>query len=519
MSTTLEHPQLGHVAGIKHGNVLRFLGIQYATLENRFAQAKLVVNNQKGGKFDKHGPTAVMMDNACQTEHMFIQKSLPYTPVKSSDTDCLNLDINMPTTDKTGLPVFVFIHGGGFALGSNAWPQYDLAAFVGRSVERGTPVIAVGINYRLGVFGFLASQELLDAGIDANRGLKDQLVALEWIHKNIAGFGGDPENVTVAGESAGAISALIHACRSDRLFRRVMSMGGTPLLMSPISQAFADNIYASVTKQLDLHDMGAQERINALLAIDKADVVSKVSPSTPFLPVLDRDIVPLDYSFEKLSTNFTNSTCDLLIGDCGFDSSILFYMLHDRLPTLVSDFVKSTERSLAKYPDVRSALLDGYRIGNEDTPENLQRVLEFGHDICFYAPVVEIAKTWPQSAYVFHFNENNPWDGQWKGFSTHILDVAFLFLNYQDHLSKEEQETALAFCDDVLDFVSGKEAVPRFGKGMEAAKVYGPGDAGSRFVQSTKSEDFGRRPLVYEMAKKTGLDVLLQAWKTFMAGM
>jgi len=193
-------------------------------------------------------------------------------------------------------------------------------------------------------------------------------------------------------------------------------------------------------------------------------------------------------------------------------------MLHARLPTLVSEFQKSIAKSLADHPEVRSELLKGYDIREENTPENLQSVLEFGHDICFYAPAVEIAKAWPGKAYLYHFNEVNPWAGQWKGFSTHIFDVALLFLNYQDMLSKEQQEGALKFCDDVLDYVSGNEPFPSFRAGEEGARVYGPGALGARFVPGTKSEDFGRRSLLFRLSDKVGLDTLSHGWDMFMAG-
>lgn len=193
-------------------------------------------------------------------------------------------------------------------------------------------------------------------------------------------------------------------------------------------------------------------------------------------------------------------------------------MLHERLPTLVSDFRQSAAKSLAGHPEIRSDLLKGYDIGEENSPKNLQSVLQFGHDICFYAPALEIAKAWPKDAYLYHFNELNPWDGQWRGFSTHILDVAFLFLNYQDKLSKEQQEVALKFCDDTLDYISGKEPFPRFRAGEEGARVYGQGVLGSRFVHGTKSEDMGRRSILLRLSERVGLDVLSHTWNSFMAG-
>ena len=102
-----------------------------------------------------------------------------------------------------GLPVIVWIYGGGFEFGNSGGS--DGAPITARSLVSGTPVIYVSFNYRLNGFGFMPGQEVQDAKV-GNLGLRDQTEALRWIHKNIASFGGDPAKVTIWGESAGAIS-------------------------------------------------------------------------------------------------------------------------------------------------------------------------------------------------------------------------------------------------------------------------------------------------------------------------
>ncbi len=131
--------------------------------------------------------------------------------------DCLNLNVWTPDPGAAGLPVMVWIHGGAFVNGSGAVPTYDGTAFARDGV------VLVTINYRLGAEGFL----WLEDGVN-NRGLLDQLAALEWVHENIAAFGGDPGNVTVFGESAGAMSigALLATERSEGLFRRAILQSG-----------------------------------------------------------------------------------------------------------------------------------------------------------------------------------------------------------------------------------------------------------------------------------------------------
>jgi len=97
--------------------------------------------------------------------------------------------------------VAVWIYGGGFASGSSAWPVYNLSWIVNASQEINKPLIAVSFNYRLGVLGFLPGSELAAEG-NINLGLLDQRLALQWVHENIAAFGGDPAKVTIFGESA-----------------------------------------------------------------------------------------------------------------------------------------------------------------------------------------------------------------------------------------------------------------------------------------------------------------------------
>ncbi|MDJ0379910.1 carboxylesterase family protein [Streptomyces sp. G-G2] len=134
--------------------------------------------------------------------------------------DCLNLNVWTPATGPGArLPVMVWLHGGAFTRGSGAVPVYDGSAFARDGV------VLVSANYRLGVLGYG-----LFPDAPANRGLLDQIAALEWVRDNIAEFGGDPDRVTLFGESAGAISvgALLAAPRAAGLFARAALQSGAP---------------------------------------------------------------------------------------------------------------------------------------------------------------------------------------------------------------------------------------------------------------------------------------------------
>lgn len=121
--------------------------------------------------------------------------------------DCLFLNVIRPAgIDSTAdLPVAFWIHGGGLYMGGSQDRRYNLSFIVDNSVELGTPMIGVSINYRLSAYGFLMGSEALEAGI-ANNGFRDQRLAMRWVNENIAAFGGDPAKVTIWGESSGAES-------------------------------------------------------------------------------------------------------------------------------------------------------------------------------------------------------------------------------------------------------------------------------------------------------------------------
>ena len=140
------------------------------------------------------------------------------------DPDCLSLDVWSPE-DADGLPVMVWIHGGGFSTGSAHQPYY-----IGDDLS-GEGVVVVNVNYRLGPQGFLVTEELAEEGEDGavgNYGLLDQQAALEWVQANVAGFGGDPGNVTIFGESAGGFSVCGHlaAAGSEGLFHKAIILSG-----------------------------------------------------------------------------------------------------------------------------------------------------------------------------------------------------------------------------------------------------------------------------------------------------
>ncbi len=204
--------------------------------------------------------------------------------------DCLYLNVYAPASANPAskLPVMVWIHGGGFLAGAGSEPRYTNSALVSKNV------VLVTINYRLGLFGFLASDDLAkEAGGHAgNYGLMDMAAALQWVKANIGAFGGDPANVTIFGESAGsfAVNALTAAPQARGLFHKVIGESGaffgSVIPLSSVTergqrdQAWVDAL--GVKNLAELRSMPAEKLLEA----------AQKKPGVAFAPVVDGQFLP-----------------------------------------------------------------------------------------------------------------------------------------------------------------------------------------------------------------------------------
>lgn len=202
-------------------NLDQFLGIPYAeppTRNLRFANpVPYITNASQTYDATKYGP-------GCSQDEAFAGPN-------GLSEDCLTLNIIKPCGNVAGLPVMFFIHGGGNMNGQSRY--YNGTALVQHSITIEKPIIYVSINYRLAGFGFLNSPEFQKSGI-SNLGLKDQYTALQWVNKNIKSFGGNPDQVTIFGESSGAANVWSQAHfayvknESKKYFRGMITQSGAP---------------------------------------------------------------------------------------------------------------------------------------------------------------------------------------------------------------------------------------------------------------------------------------------------
>jgi para-nitrobenzyl esterase len=251
---------------------------------------------------------------------------MPLIPGPQSE-DCLGLNVWTPAQSSSDkLPVMVWIHGGGFSIGSTAQSVYDGEFLAAQGV------VVVSINYRLGIFGFFAHPALSKESpqnVSGNYGMLDMVAALRWVHRNISAFGGDPGNVTIFGESAGgtAVCLLMVMPESKGLFRRVISESAAWINV-PLSR-LREQSYGRVPAEQFGEKLGAD--VAALRAKSTAEIMKLAgNPMTnpdagargeEYMPVIDGVVLPDDPARLFVSGKFHNVS---LIAGTNRDEGTLF---------------------------------------------------------------------------------------------------------------------------------------------------------------------------------------------------
>ncbi|RMZ66765.1 carboxylesterase [Pyrenophora seminiperda CCB06] len=392
---------------------------------------------------------------------------------KMDEFECLHVNVTVPRTaldagggkkGTLGLPVFVWVHGGGLSMGSNSWPQYDLRRFVERSVEIDKPIIGVSINYRLNIFGFLASEEI---GADGNMGFKDQVLAFQWIKKHIAGFGGDPTNIIAAGESAGAISLSTLLCANvgdEGLFNSVVLMSGEATLRKWRNRWWHQKMYEDQSQYLKLDPNDSEGRRKALLDSDAEELAQKLPLAQHFCATMDGQFLTQDVTIEALmsgsSAVHNPSWCkEFVMGDTAHDGLVLKARVLDQ-PECSERLQKACNMHLSH--SQTQELVSAYGLDRPLRKEDeAARLLELVSELRFYLPVLEAHQSWrscspPKRASRYHFHVPNPMDGPFKGLASHELDVAYLLYNYVDHFDEHDRMIAKTMQDQFLGFINGE---------------------------------------------------------------
>jgi para-nitrobenzyl esterase len=366
------------------------------------------------------------------------------TPIQPQAHDSLLLNVWTPDFRTSGLPVLVWIHGGAYFAGSGSDAIYNGAAFARDGV------VCVTINYRLGVEGFLYLGDRFDGFENSGcNGTADQVAALEWVRDNIAAFGGDPGNVTIAGESAGAfsVSTLMAVPAATGLFRRAISQSGgahnvlTTAQASRIASVFldragiADGDLAALQALPGDRTVGLQEMMaNELMGVPDPAVWGEMGTTTmAFQPTVGAPFLPTR-PLEAIAAG-SAAGVDLMVGWNAEEALIFVKDLSD----IFSEPLVRASLDAAMAPSGRSgeALFELYRRNRPGAaPYVIASAAET--DRMFRIPSTRLAEAQlghRPNVYMYRFDwRSKAFDGDMGAF--HLLEVPFVFDNLEADQSR-----------------------------------------------------------------------------------
>ncbi|KAE8442961.1 hypothetical protein EG329_002499 [Mollisiaceae sp. DMI_Dod_QoI] len=486
--------------GIRHdisspeNEIWQFRGIKYADIPSRFRQSTLHENFPPVYEVTAYGPKCPQTIFPVRMEDALIGVP-PHIASHVADIfdelDCLHLNITVPAGIKAGddLPVMVYVHGGGGFSGANSDWWCDGGSIVKRSVEIGKPVIMIAINYRLGVFGYIGSEELGAVNGKENIANFGRLLlsqsSLQWIHTNIAPFGGSPINITIYGESHGslAISAQMHSSRDfppffTRTILQSQILGG-PLLSDPLPLSAANTHYEATKTALNITSAKELEVApwqELLAAFQNADLRKGFG----HVPTMDNVFLAENWR-EGLKNKVSGKGMELLIGCTGNESSVLKMVL---CSAPASDAKPPTSSLIAAWstilpPQKVAEIFDVYGIQPDAEGEVAADILlQIAEDVCWYRDqeaFAQQAREAGMKVMEYTFEQRQPFGGPFKGVPAHSLDLAYLHGDPAIFSSCENPEQEMKAQRDVQDHWIGF-AHGEIGKRLsgEEVSVFGP---------------------------------------------
>lgn len=310
-----------------------------------------------------------------QTHGSFYQQEF-YPDDEPQSEDCLFLNVWTEGAGKGAKrPVYVWLHGGGFVEGSGSIPSFDGSALARQGV------VVVTLNYRMGVFGYLAHPALTAEStrhVSGNYGLLDQMAALRWVRRNIGAFGGDPARVTVGGQSAGgfSVNALMASPESKGLFDAAVNESGGILGFAPLPTL----AQAEATGKVYMDALGASSAA-AMRALPVAELLGDSLDhyrSGRWLPLVDGAVVPVEPGAAALQGKLASAVPTLLGGTANEFTSLV-----PQMKMKVDDFVAGAKKNYGSRYDEFSRL---YPHGDE--AQAGQALIESGSDKFFTGQVV-----------------------------------------------------------------------------------------------------------------------------------
>ena len=407
----------GKVQGYSNRGVIKFKGIPYAVppIGNLRFKLPIPIEPWEGIlNATKYGPVAPQPASAL--ENMFSD------PLPNSEADCLTLNIWTENLKNEAKPVMFFIHGGAFLTGSGR------ALDGSRLVLRGD-VVVVSINYRLGPLGFLYMSDLPDTS--PNVGLLDMVTALKWVKENISRFGGDPENITIFGESAGgsAVACLLAMPLAKGLFHRA-------ILQSQASNKYSydpkmsTRYYENLIEKLEIKkgDIEALRTLPAEDIVNASERFETIKIGIPRAgPVKDKDTLPVT-PLEAVKNGYTKDI-DILIGS-NLDENKLWSMWtpdgeeinSERLLKRINTLMRFLRQDESKSKEI----IEIYTQRNKNPMDINDAILT---DYMFHIPSIRLAEEQSKhraNTYMYLFKWRTPVNGGKYG-AMHALELSFVF--------------------------------------------------------------------------------------------
>jgi para-nitrobenzyl esterase len=408
---------LGKVSGYSRQGVIKFKGIPYITPPVGNLRFKPPVPIEPWqGIYDATHYSPVCPQPPSSLETVFND------PLPQSEANGLTLNVWTQKLDDKKRPVMFFIHGGAFSIGTGR----DLDG--SRLVLRGD-VVVVSINYRLGPFGFLYMPDVIDA--TANAGLLDMVVGLKWVKENIALFGGDPDNVTIFGESAGAYSVvcLLTMPSAKGLFKRaiIQSSYVTKFNCDPSTGEKTSN---TLIKQLGLEkrDINALRNISFERIINELTAIQNAQPNTAiFRPVVDKNTLPV-HPLDAIRTGYAKDI-DVFIGTNLDETKMWSLNAREGIPFTEEALTKNVNRIMRNINQSEKKsveIIQTYKKGRKSLTDIIDAI---DTDNQYRIPSIRIAEAQSkhhQNTFMYLFSWKSPLEGGKYG-AKHALDLSFVF--------------------------------------------------------------------------------------------
>ena len=456
-NNTLVSTKYGKLEGVKRNGVFVFKGIPYAAppVANLRWMPPASPKAWDGVRSSKEY-------GAISLQTLMQESSLaPSFKGQEQSEDCLFLNIWTPGLDNRRRPVFFWIHGGAFIMGAGTENFLE----DGSLAKRGN-IVVVSINYRLGALGFLNLNEITNGKIPAtgNEGLLDQIAALEWVQENIEAFGGDPDNVTISGFSAGGMSVgtLMGMPAAQGKFHKALNRSGAANIISPLESSVKMSERYLDILNLKGSDVEALRDLSALQLLDAQEKLSaklnqEGNQTITFLPVVEGTNLPVPpmVSIKKGAAKnipvMAGSSLDELKAMNNMNPQI-FDMDDAAMLNAVEKIVS---------PEMAPKLIDAYREGLKNrgdvvTPSNI--LGSINTDMMFRIPTIRLLEAQRDngaSSYNYLFTHKSPSMGGALG-AMHGLDNPFLFGSLDpdftgsdpelEELVLKMQDSCAAFC-------------------------------------------------------------------------